>query len=376
MLLLTQELHIQKNNDTEMSVETKELEKRELEVTTDSSDDKLESYSALVKKQFKKNTLAVISVYIVIFLIVMALFADFIAYEKPLYVKYNGESHFPVVKDYMVALGLTKWDPPELTYINWKTLDDDGKLEAVIWAPVPYGPAEVDLLTGLSKPAGDHYLGTDQVGRDLLSGLIHGSRISLSVGFVAAGISVLIGVLLGALAGFFGGKVDIIISRFIEIMMNFPVFFLIIVIVAIYGSNILYVMLAIGLTTWTTEARLIRGEILKVRNMEYVTAATSLGIPNWKIVFRHVLPNSIAPVLVSGAFAIAGAIIYEAALSFFGLGVSATTVTWGSLLNESRAASNAWWLAIFPGLIIFISVVSYNLIGEGLRDALDPRLRD
>ena len=359
-----------------MSVQVKELEKRELEVTTDADNDKLESYSALVKKQFKKNTLAVISVYIVIALILVAIFADFLAYEKPLYVEYNGESHFPVVKDYMVSLGITKWSPPELTYINWKTLDDDGKLDAVLWAPVPYGPAEVDLLTGLSKPAGDHYLGTDQVGRDLLAGLIHGSRISLSVGFVAAGISVLIGVLLGSLAGFFGGKVDILISRFIEVMMNFPVFFLIIVIVAIYGSSIWYVMLAIGLTTWTTEARLVRGEILKVRNMEYITAATSLGIPNWKIVFRHVLPNSIAPVLVSGAFAIAGAIIYEAALSFFGLGVSATTVTWGSLLNESRAASNAWWLAIFPGLIIFISVVSYNLIGEGLRDALDPRLRD
>ncbi|KXK05863.1 MAG: ABC transporter permease [Ignavibacteriaceae bacterium] len=359
-----------------MSTVTKEPEQKNSESTPENKVQELESYSSLVKKQFKKNILAVISVYIVIFLILVAIFADFLAYEKPLYVKYQGESHFPVIKDYMVSMGLTKWSPPELTYINWKTLDDENKLDAVVWAPVPYGPSEVDLLTGLSKPAGDHYLGTDQVGRDLLSGLIHGSRISLSVGFVAAGISVLIGITLGSLAGFFGGKVDIIISRLIEIMMNFPVFFLIIVIVAIYGSSIWYVMLAIGLTTWTVEARLIRGEILKVRNMEYITAATSLGIPNWKIVFRHVLPNSVAPVLVSGAFAIAGAIIYEAALSFFGLGVSATTVTWGSLLNASRAASNAWWLAIFPGLAIFISVVSYNLIGEGLRDALDPRLRD
>src|SRR5690606_1558945 len=183
-------------------------------------------------------------------------------------------------------------------------------------------------------------------------------------------------VLLGSLAGYYGGKVDLIISRFIEIMLNFPVFFLIIVIVAIYGSSIWYVMLAIGLTTWTIEARLIRGEILKVRNMEYILAANSVGLPNSKIIFRHVLPNSIAPVLVSGAFAIAGAIILEAGLSFLGVGVSATTVTWGSLVNEGRTSNDAWWLAIFPGLMIFIAVVSYNLIGEGLRDALDPRLKD
>jgi peptide/nickel transport system permease protein len=153
-------------------------------------------------------------------------------------------------------------------------------------------------------------------------------------------------------------------------------FFLIITIVAIYGSSIWYIMAAIGFTGWTSDAKLIRGEVLKVRNMEYITAANSIGLPNRQIILRHVIPNAIAPVLVSGAFAIAGAILTEAALSYLGFGVAATTVTWGSLLNEARGASNAWWLAIFPGFIIFIAVVSYNLIGEGLRDALDPRLRD
>ena len=335
-----------------------------------------ESYASLVKKQFKKNKMAVVSVYVVIFFIFIAIFADFLAYDKPLYVKYNGTTYFPVIKDYLVDLGISKWEPPELININWKKLDDQNKLESVVWAPIPYSAREVDLLNSLIKPGGDHYLGTDQVGRDLLSGLIHGSRISLSVGFVAAGIAAFVGVILGAFAGYYGGKVDIIISRFIEIMLTFPLFFLIIVIVAIYGSSIWYVMLAIGLTSWTREARLIRGEILKVRNMEYVLAANSVGLPTRKIIFRHVLPNSIAPVLVSGAFAISAAIIIEAALSFFGMGVSATTVTWGSLINEGRTAPNAWWLAIFPGLMIFISVVAYNLIGEGLRDALDPRLRD
>ena len=361
---------------TEEIIQKHKKDRTESESSILDKDKPGESYSSLVKKQFKKNKLAVLSVYIVIFFIFIALFADFLAYEKPLYVKYEGKTYFPVVKDYLVGLGLSKWDPPELININWKELDNQNKVESIVWAPVPYGPSEVDLMHSLSKPGGDHYLGADQVGRDLLSGLIHGSRISLSVGFVAAGISALIGIILGSLAGYYGGKMDIIISRFIEIMLTFPLFFLIIVIVAIYGSSIWYVMLAIGLTSWTREARLIRGEILKVRNMEYILAANSVGLPNRKIIFRHVLPNSIAPVLVSIAFAISAAIIIEAALSFFGMGVSATTVTWGSLINEGRTAPNAWWLAIFPGLMIFISVVAYNLIGEGLRDALDPRLRD
>lgn len=333
------------------------------------------SYWSLVKHQFKKNKLAMISLYIVLFLIVIALTADFFASSKPLYVVYKGETYFPVMKDYLNDIGLSKWDP-ELINVNWKTLDDQNKLESVVWTPVPYGASDIDLTHVYSSPSGDHYLGTDGIGRDLLAGLIHGSRVSLSVGFVAAGIALLIGIALGSLAGFFGGKVDLLIMRFVEIMMTFPLFFLIITIVAIYGSSIWYIMLAIGLTSWTSDAKLIRGEVLKVRNMEYITAANSIGLPNKQIILRHVIPNAIAPVLVSGAFAIAGAILTEAALSFLGFGVSATTVTWGSLLNEARGASSAWWLAIFPGLMIFIAVVSYNLIGEGLRDALDPRLRD
>jgi peptide/nickel transport system permease protein len=337
-----------------------------------------ESYWSFVKHQFKKNKFAVISLYIVLIFVIMAVFADFLAYQKPIYTSYNGNTYFPVFKDYAVGMGLSKWDPPELININWKKLDDEGKLGFTIWPLVTaFGPGEIDLAHALTAPGvGNHILGTDPIGRDLLSGLIHGSRISLSVGFVAAGIAVLIGVLLGSLAGFYGGTTDILIMRFVEIMTNIPTFFLILVIVAIYGSSIWYVMAAIGFTSWTIDAKLIRGEILKVRNMEYVVAANSVGLPNMRILFRHILPNAIAPVLVSGAFAIASAILTEAALSFLGVGVKATTVTWGSLINIAREASNAWWLAIFPGIVIFLSVVSYNLIGEGLRDALDPRLRD
>lgn len=333
------------------------------------------SYWSLVKHQFKKNRLAMISLYIVVFLVFLALIADFLASSKPIYAVYKGETYFPVVKDYLNSLGVSKWDPG-LINVNWKTLDDENKLESVIWSPVPYGSREIDLSNVYSPPGGDHYLGTDGIGRDLLAGLIHGSRVSLSVGFVAAGIAILIGIVMGSLAGFYGGKVDLTIMRFVEIMMTFPLFFLIITIVAIYGSSIWYIMAAIGFTTWTGDAKLIRGEVLKVRNMEYITAANSIGLPNKQIILRHVIPNAIAPVLVSGAFAIAGAILLEAGLSFLGFGVAATTVTWGSLLNEARGSANAWWLAIFPGFMIFIAVVSYNLIGEGLRDALDPRLRD
>lgn len=332
-----------------------------------------QSYWSLVKRQYKKNKLALTALYVVFFLIIIAIFADFLANNKPIFTKYNGELYFPIIKQYLVSLGISKWDT-ELLNVDWKTLD----LESSLWPPVKFFPSDVDLFSSMSGPSTEtgHYLGTDAIGRDVLSGLIHGSRISLSVGFVAAGIAIFIGVLLGAVAGYYGGNIDIAIMRFIEIMSLFPTFFLIITIVALYGSSIWFIMVAIGLTTWTGNAKLTRGEVLKVRTMDYISAATSLGLTNKRIIFRHVLPNAIAPVLVAGAFEVAGAILLEAALSFLGFGVKATTVTWGSVLSEARGATSAWWLAIFPGFMIFITVVAYNLVGEGLRDALDPRLRD
>jgi peptide/nickel transport system permease protein len=332
-----------------------------------------QTYWSLVKRQYKKNKVAVVALYVVVFLIITAIFADFLANNKPIYCSYKGTTYFPVIKEYLVGLGLSKWDT-EFLNVDWKTLE----FESSVWPPVKFYFSDVDLFNSMTGPSTQtgHLLGTDGIGRDVLSGLIHGSRISLSVGFIAAGIAIFIGVLLGSIAGFYGGKVDIIIMRFIEIMKLFPAFFLIITIVALYGSSIFYVMLAIGLTSWTVNATLTRGEVLKVRNMDYVSAATSVGLTNARIIFRHVLPNALAPVLVAGAFEIAGAILVEASLSFLGFGVKATTVTWGSLLNEARGATTAWWLAIFPGFMIFISIVTYNLVGEGLRDALDPRLRD
>jgi peptide/nickel transport system permease protein len=332
-----------------------------------------QTYWSLVKHQFKKNKLAVAAFYVVIFLVVMAVFADFIGNNKPIYCSLNGNSYFPIFKQYTVDFGLSKWQP-EFLNVDFKSLN----YGTAIWPPIKFSPSDVDLFNSSTGPSIEtgHYLGTDGIGRDVLSGLIHGSRISLSVGFVAAGIAVMIGVVLGSLAGYYGGKTDLLIMRFVEIMQLFPAFFLIITIVALYGSSIWFIMIAIGLVTWEGNAKLVRGETLKVRNMDYVSAATSLGLNNRRIIFRHVLPNAIAPVLVSASFEIAGAILTEAGLSFLGFGVKATTVTWGSVLSEARGSTTAWWLAIFPGFMIFLTVVAYNLVGEGIRDALDPRLRD
>jgi len=331
-----------------------------------------ETYWRYVKRQYRKNKLSVAALYFIYFLFFIAIFADFLASDKPIICSYKGTFYAPVVQDYLVGLGLSTY-PPELANPDWKLLDYDWK----VFPPVPYRGNGIDVRASFVKPFSgtDHYLGTDQVGHDVLAGLIHGSRISLSIGFVATGISAIIGVILGALAGYFGGWVDILISRLIELFLNFPVLFLILAIVAFLDANIFLVMVVIGITGWMGIARFVRGEVLRVRNMEYVTAANSVGFGSWRIIFRHVLPNSLAPVFVSIAFGIAGAILTESALSFLGFGVPAEVVTWGSALNQSRSAVSSWWLAVFPGLMIFLTVFSYNMIGDGLRDALDPRLK-
>ncbi len=332
-----------------------------------------QSYWSLVRRQYKKNSLAMMGLYFICFMFFIAIFADFLANDKPIVCKYKGEVLVPVVRDYLVGLGVGSYSR-ELANADWKALNYDWK----VFPPIPYTGNGTDILASAVKPfesGSDHYLGTDQLGHDVLAGLIHGSRISLSIGFVSMGLAAIIGVILGALAGYFGGWTDILISRVIELFLNFPTFFLIIVIVSFFDANIWLVMLVIGVTGWMGIARLVRGEILRVRNMEYVTAANSLGFGSSRIIFRHVLPNSLAPVFVSVAFGIAGAILLESSLSFLGFGVPATIVTWGSALNQATSNINDWWMAVFPGLMIFLTVVSYNLIGDGLRDATDPRLK-
>jgi peptide/nickel transport system permease protein len=341
------------------------------ELAGDAPTQRPQTYWTLVKRQYRKHTLAVVALWFIIFMAFVAVFADFIANDRPIACSYHGTFYVPVIQQYLVGMGLAQY-PRELQNVDWKSLEYDWS----VFPPIAYAPSATDLENSLVAPfTGDHVLGTDQLGRDILAGLIHGARISLSIGFVAMAIEVIIGVTLGALAGYFGGWVDMAISRLIELFLNFPTLFLILTIVAFLGSNIFYVMLIIGVTGWMGIARLVRGEVLRVRNMEYVTAANSLGFGASRTIVRHVLPNSIAPVLVSVAFGIAGAILTESTLSFLGLGVPLEVVTWGSTLNASRQAPFAWWLAIFPGLMIFLTVVCYNLIGDGLRDATDPRLK-
>ncbi|HEV7282811.1 MAG TPA: ABC transporter permease [Pirellulaceae bacterium] len=220
-----------------------------------------------------------------------------------------------------------------------------------------------------------HLLGTDTSGRDVLARLIYGTRISLSIGIFAVAIFMAIGVTLGALAGYFGGWIDQLISRVIEVVIVFPAFFLILAIVALVGPSIFIIMLVIGLTGWTTVARLVRGEVLRQRSIEYVLAARALGASHLRVLFLHALPNSLSPALVAVPFGISSAIIVEASLSLLGYGVKVPTPSWGELLAQARTNYELWWLIVFPSLAIFVTVTLFNQVGNGLRDAMDPKLR-
>lgn len=419
-----------------------------------------QGYWQMVGKQFRKNKIAVYSLRFVYTLIFFALFADFLANEKPLMCGYHGHTYFPVFRSYAVGIGIVEW-PQELQNVEWKKLEYDWAL----FPPIPYLPENID--EGCVHSVGPfekqqvksarwrHWLGTDELGHDILAAMIHGTRIALLVGIVSMSIATLIGIFLGAMAGYFGDErlkisragmicnviflilglfyafgvrsyvlgdalassffslfiqliislvifvaimwlgtkvakpfqkipglskkvsipMDIIVSRAIEVMISIPTLFLIIAIVAIGKPSLMLVMLVIGATTWTGIARFVRAELLRIRNLEYIEAAHALGYSEWRTIFRHAIPNALSPVLIAIAFGIASAILTEATLSFLGIGVPAETLTWGALLSAARAKPTAWWLAIFPGLAIFVTVTVYNLLGEGLTDAMDPRLR-
>ncbi len=248
-----------------------------------------------------------------------------------------------------------------------------------ILAPVlsPYDPDAINVKEILMPPNRLHPLGTDELGRDILSRMIWGSRISLKVGFVAVGIAVLIGIIVGAAAGFYGGWVDSILMRFVDMMLCFPSFFLILAVIAILEPSIYNIMAVIGLTSWMGVARLVRAEFLRIREMDFVKAARSIGASDLRIIFRHILPNALNPVLVAATLGVAGAILTESALSFLGIGVQPPTPSWGNMLTAGKDNMEiAWWLSVFPGLAILVTVLGYNLLGEGLRDVLDPRLKE
>lgn len=246
-----------------------------------------------------------------------------------------------------------------------------------LFAPLmaPYEPTAIDIQSVLSPPSSEHLFGTDELGRDVLSRIIWGSRISLTVGFIAVGIALCIGIVIGSTAGFYGGKTDAVLMRFVDIMLTFPTFFLILAVIAILEPSITTIMIVIGLTGWMDVARLVRAEFLTLKERDFVLAAKASGAGSLRVIFRHILPNALSPVFVAATFGVAGAILVESSLSFLGLGVQPPNPSWGNILTSGKDNIEvAWWLSFYPGLAILVTVLSYNLVGEGLRDALDPRL--
>jgi peptide/nickel transport system permease protein len=242
----------------------------------------------------------------------------------------------------------------------------------------PHDPYKIDLNSYATKPARAHPLGTDLTGRDVLSRLIYAARVSLSVGIVAVAISTAIGAFLGAAAGFYGGHLDGIIMRLTDVVLSFPVLVIIITIVAVVGPSIYNVMVVIGLLGWPTVCRIVRGMMLSLRAHEYVDAARAVGAADARIIARHLLPNTVAPVVIAATYGMATAILLEASLSFLGLGVQPPTASWGNMLNDAQSLSvlaQMPWMWVPPGLMIALSVLAINFLGDGLRDALDPRIR-
>jgi peptide/nickel transport system permease protein len=261
--------------------------------------------------------------------------------------------------------------------INDPTNDRDRPASFRLMPLIRYSPIE-STPDQFASPSWKHPCGTDSTGRDIAARMLHGGRISLSIGFVSQSIALLVGTALGGLAGYYRGWIDIGMSRFIEIIECFPGLLLILVVISLTGSqnNMFCIMAVIGLTSWTGVARLVRGEFLRLSGQPFTLAAQAVGASDLRVIVRHLLPNALGPILVVGTFGVASAILVESSLSFLGFGMQAPTPSWGDILSESRRYIDfAWWLAFFPGFAILITIMAYNFVGEGLRDAVDPRLR-
>ena len=265
------------------------------------------------------------------------------------------------------------WQNP-LTLIGFIIISSILLLAAIAPLIAPYDPNAIDVKAILLAPSQLHLMGTDGLGRDVFSRMLYGARISLMVGFVAVGIATLIGIVLGAIAGFYRGWVDTLIMRTVDVMLSIPTFFLILAVIAFLSPSIWNIMIVIGLTSWMGVTRLVRAEFLSLRNREFVLAAQALGAKDLRLIFGHLLPNSLTPIIVSSILGIASAVLVESGLSFLGLGVQAPQASWGNILTDGKEYIQfAWWLSLFPGLAILLTVLGYNLLGDGLRDAYNPR---
>jgi peptide/nickel transport system permease protein len=328
------------------------------------------NYLRLVREQYMRTRLHRFALYVIVALLGLAALADFLASDRPIALSLNG-------RVFWLPNLIT---PPELrAYNNQRLYQLMTAHDWAVFPPVPWGYNTHDLEAVLAPPSAAHWLGTDSGGRDVLARVVHGSRVSLSVGVLSVAVLSAIGVLLGALSGYYGGLCDLLLMRLLEIVHSVPTILLLVTVLAIVMPSgwysVLAMMVVIGLVRWTSIARLVRGEILRIKTMPYIEAARALGFGSPRIIVRHVLPNALSPVLVAATFSMASAILIEGALSFLGFGIPQDMASWGGMLNDVRGHTEAWWLAVFPGAAIFITVTVYNLAGEGLRDAIDPRLK-
>lgn len=333
--------------------------------------------------RFRKSKGALAGLAILIVMAATAYFAPVIANNRPIVARCDGRLYFPAIKQLFPFKYFAPSDP-----ISRKLMNDPQWLERgaygndvvtfKIMPPAPWSPYQTDLGAIHHPPglAGRHFLGCDDEGRDVFARLVYGTKVSLLVGFLAVGVASLIGLVLGGAAGFFGGWLDfLLVSRLIEVMMCFPTFFFILTVVAVMDPrylNVWTIMLIIGLTSWPSTARYARAEFMRLKEMEFVVAARSLGAGSLRVAVKHILPGAMTPILINAVFGIAGAILLEAALSFLGVGVQPPEPSWGNVLSEVTRYWNAWWMGVFPGAAIFLAVLSYNLVGDGVRDALDP----
>jgi peptide/nickel transport system permease protein len=328
-------------------------------------------FARIVWKRMRRDRYAMAGLVVIASLFLASWLAPVIANNKPIVMRWQDRTLFPAIAEMVPFRFFIKY--PQLTALDFDDLRFDESV-ALVMPPIPYSPIATSLDSRLERPGHRHWMGTDELGRDVFARVLYGTGISLKVGLVATGISLLIGLVVGALAGYYGGVADILLSRLIEIVICFPFLFLILAVIAFLPPSIYNIMIVIGITRWTDIARYARAEFVRLKAHEFTEAARALGARDSTIIFRHILPNSLAPVLVTATFGIASAILIENSLTFLGLGVQPPTPSWGGVLASAREQDFAWWLTTFPGLAIFITVTAYNLLGEGLRDASDPRV--
>jgi peptide/nickel transport system permease protein len=371
-----------------------------------------ESYTARIWRHFRRDAFARNGLRVVVLLFIIAALAPFLANSHALIRVASGRTTFPVFASMQpiewrflcyVPLGLLVYVFRRPVFarpgihlflllgivlliemdlhirhpINDPTNDRAREAAYKLMAPIPYSPIE-STPDQFSPPSRKHLCGTDETGRDIAARMLHGARTSLSIGFVAQSIALLVGVTLGGLAGYYKGWLDIAIFRFIETLDCFPTLLLIMAVIGLFPSqnNMFYIMAVIGFTSWTGLARLVRGEFLRLGSQPFPQAARALGASDFRIIVRHLLPNTLGPILVSSTFGVASAILLESSLSFLGFGIQAPTPSWGDILNDAhRYIDFAWWLALFPAGAILVTLMAYNFVGEGLRDAVDPRLK-